>query len=69
MEEVEQPGSEKRRHERGELTPWEGGEPWRLYERWWWEEDADKASDARLARDGPIPPGVCSVRSQAARLC
>ena len=59
----------KRRHERGVLTPWEGGAPWRLYERWWWEEEEDKDRDERLARDGPIPPGVSSVRSQAARLC
>ena len=67
MEEVKQPGSEKRRHERGELTPWEGGEPWRLYERWWWEEDEDKDRDERLDREGPFLSGEPLVRHQGCR--
>ena len=67
MEEVGKPGSAKRRHERGELTPWEGGRPWRYCERWWWEEDADKDRDERLAREGPFLIGELLVRHQGCR--
>ena len=59
--------SQRRRHERGRLTPWEGGAPWHLYERWQWEEEEDKDRDERLAREGPFLSGEPLVRHQGCR--